>query len=195
MILIDNKLISDDIIERKFVCNLSACKGACCVAGDAGAPVEKTEVEILKKEIENIKSFLTPEGVKTIEQQGVAVREYKDRHYKIKTPLMNGGACAYAVFDKNGIASCGIEKAFQSGATTFQKPISCHLYPIRIKRSKGMVYLNYEEWDICAPACEMGKQLKMPVYRFLKSALIRKFGQEFYNALEAAAIHVKKNPR
>jgi hypothetical protein len=191
MILIDNKLISDEVIEEKFVCNLAACKGACCVAGDAGAPVEKAEATLLEQDIENIKPFLTADGVKAIEKQGVTVRNTSDRSYKIKTPLMKGGACAYTVFDKKGVARCGIEKAYESGATSFHKPVSCHLYPIRITRTKDMEYLNYDEWDICAPACALGEKLKVPVYRFLKNALERKYGQEFYKTLEETVKHLK----
>lgn len=157
------------------------------MAGDAGAPVERAEVVELKREIEHIKPFLTDEGVKAIEKQGVVVRDTSDRHYKIKTPLMKNGACAYAVFDKKGIIACGIERAYEAGATTFRKPVSCHLYPIRITRSKGMEYLNYEHWNICAPACSLGEQRQIPVYQFVKGALVRKYGQEFYDVLEAIA--------
>lgn len=192
MIIIDNLLISEDIIDEQFVCNLSACKGACCVAGDAGAPLEKDEIETLQQEIENIKPFLTKEGIQAINEQGVFVKDKEDRKYKLKTPLMKGGACAFTVFDKNKTAGCGIEKAFEAGTTKFHKPISCHLYPIRITKSKDMEMLNYDEWDICSAACTLGKQLKVPVYQFLKAPLIRKYGQEMYDTLEATAKHLKE---
>jgi hypothetical protein len=191
MILIDNKLISDEVIQNKFVCNLAACKGECCVAGDAGAPLEKDEVKILEEDLENIKPFLTEEGIKALNKQGAWVKDKTDKDYKTKTPLMKGGPCAYTVFSKNGIAGCGIEKAFEAGATTFRKPISCHLYPIRITKSKDMEYLNYDEWEVCNPACVNGAKLKVPVYKFLKPALIRKYGQEFYDTLEATVTHMK----
>ncbi len=195
MILIDNLLISDEIIERKFVCNLKACKGACCVEGDAGAPLEKDEIKILEKEIENIKPFITSEGVKAINKQGVWMKDRSDTDYKTKTPLMKGGACAYTVFDEKGTAGCGIEKAYEAGATTFHKPISCHLYPIRITKSSAVEMLNYDEWDICSPACQLGEQLKVPVYQFLKAPLIRKYGEDMYEALEATVKYMQQEKK
>ena len=187
MILIDDKIVSDEIVERHFVCNLASCKGACCVEGDGGAPLEKDEIEILQKIYPKIKSHLTPEGKKTIESQGVSVK----KEGKQRTPLINDRACAYVNFE-NGIAICGIEKAYEAGDIEFKKPISCHLYPIRITKTEEMDFVNYDEWDICEPACVLGKELKMPLYRFVKDALIRKYGEEFYEALEAAEKHVRK---
>jgi len=186
MIAIDNLLISEEVIERQFVCNLTACKGACCVEGDAGAPLEKEEVKILKKELKNIKPFLTKEGIEAIEKHGVNVVD----EGTLKTTLMKGGPCAFVTFDEKGITKCGIEKAYEAGATTFHKPISCHLYPIRVTKSDDMEFLNYDEWYICKAACTLGKKLQVPVYQFLKAPLIRKYGEEMFEALEATAKHL-----
>lgn len=188
MILIEDKIVSDEIIEQHFVCNLTACKGACCVEGEQGAPLEKAEATILEEIYSKIKDRLTPEGRKAIEAQGTSVK----KKGKLKTPLVRNKACAYAIFDK-GIAQCGIEKAFEEGVTDFRKPISCHLYPVRITSTEEMDFINYEEWDICDPACSLGKELKMPLYKFVKDALIRKYGEEFYQALEAAEQHAHEH--
>lgn len=188
MILIDDILISDDVVEKRFVCQLSACKGACCVEGDSGAPIEEGEIQILKDSIDKILPFLTQEGVEAIRKQGVYVEEEDDEYTGFATPLIRGAACAYVAFDKKGNASCGIEKAFLQGEISFRKPISCHLYPIRIKNYDTVVGVNYDEWEICTPACKLGTELKVPLYVFLKEALIRKFGTEFYEVLQQAAI-------
>ena len=188
MIAIDNLLISEEIIERQFICNLTACKGACCVEGDAGALLEKEEVKILKKELEKIKPFLTKEGIEAIEKNGVNVVD----EGTLKTTLMKGGSCAFVTFDEKGITKCGIEKAYEAGATTFHKPISCHLYPIRVTKSDGMEFLNYDEWYICKSACTLGKKLQVPTYQFLKAPLIRKYGEAMYEALDATAKYLGK---
>lgn len=192
MILIDDVLISDDVIEKQFVCNIKKCKGICCVEGDSGAPVEKAETKILKKIYPKIKKYLIPEGIKAIEEQGTFVDEPDDEYTAYATPLIDGGACAYVNYEKDGTISCGIEKAWKDGITDFRKPISCHLYPIRLKPMETVTAVNYDVWDICSDACKLGKSLKVPVYVFLKDALIRKFGEEFYKALDGAAkIHTK----
>ncbi len=184
MILIDDIIVSDEIIENKFVCNLNACKGACCVEGESGAPLELEELEALEKIYLKVKKYLSPEGIKILEEKGLYVQDKKGAY---KTPLMKGGACAYVRYE-NGIAQCGIQQAHREGKIKFLKPVSCHLYPIRITKSRlGREHLNYEEWEICAPACSLGKNLKVPVYKFVKDALIRKYGQEFYDALEKIA--------
>ncbi|MFN8283007.1 MAG: DUF3109 family protein [Chitinophagales bacterium] len=187
MILIDDVLISDDVIDVQFVCNIKKCKGICCVEGDSGAPVEKSETKILKKIYPKIKKYLLPEGIKAIEEQGTFVDEPDDEYTPFATPLIDGGACAYVNYEKDGTISCAIEKAWKDGATDFRKPISCHLYPIRIKQMETVTAVNYDVWDICGDACKLGKSLKVPVYVFLKDALIRKFGEEFYITLEHAA--------
>ncbi|MCO5247557.1 MAG: DUF3109 family protein [Chitinophagales bacterium] len=187
MILIDDILISDDIIETQFVCDLNACKGACCVEGDGGAPLEKEEIEILQRDLDKILPYLTVEGKKVIEEQGVFTVEKEDEYTGYATPLINGGACAFVTFRKDGTAACGIEDAYNDEKMNFRKPVSCHLYPIRVKNYDKMVAVNYDEWDICKAACVLGKRLQMPLYKFVKDGLIRKFGQEFYDVLEQAA--------
>jgi hypothetical protein len=184
MLSIENTLISDDLVEENFVCNLAKCKGKCCVEGEAGAPLEQDEVDYLKKHIDKITPFLTPAGVKAIKKQGVFV---KGNDGDLETPLVEGQECAYTLFTDTGVASCGIEKAHQQGVIDFQKPISCHLYPVRIKNYNELTAVNYHSWDICSDACDFGQSLKIPVYQFVKAALIRKFGQPWYQALEAYA--------
>jgi hypothetical protein len=184
MILIDNKIISDDVVEKQFVCNLDACKGACCWEGDSGAPLEKAELAILEEIYPKVKPFLTQKGIEVIEQEGVYT--YYKREEEYGTPLIDNAACAYLTYD-GGIAKCGIEKAQEAGVIDYKKPISCHLYPIRITSNETFDAVNYDKWDICTAACSLGEKLEMPVYQFLKGALIRKYGEEFYEALDAAA--------
>lgn len=181
---IDNVLVSDAIVEEQFVCDLKRCKGACCVEGDAGAPLEADEIDILQKEKEKIFPYLTGKGKAAIKKQGVAV---EDSDGDDVTPLVDGKECAYTIFDEKGVTSCGIEKAFEEGATNFRKPVSCHLYPIRIgKLRSGQDSVNYHEWKICTPACTLGQQLQVPVYKFVKDALIRKYGEDWFSMLDAA---------
>ena len=184
MIEIDNTLISEEILENDFVCNLDACKGACCVEGDAGAPVEDDEVEILERIYHKVAPYLSEQGRKAIEAQGTAVRG-SDGEWE--TPLINGGECAYVVRDEKGIVLCGIEQAYREGKIDWKKPISCHLYPIRITEYSNFSAINYHEWDICSDACTLGKELGVKVYQFLKKPLIRKYGEEFYQTLSEAA--------
>lgn len=185
MIIIDDKYISDELIEEQFVCNLGACKGACCVAGDCGAPLDKTEVKLLKKIYPKIKSYLRPDGIAEIEQTGTHTI---DDEYGYVTPIVNKGICAYATIDDHGVVGCAIEKAYNEGVVDFKKPVSCHLYPIRVTKYETFEALNYDRWDICKPACKNGKSLRVPVYRFLREALIRKYGEEFYQLLDKIAL-------
>lgn len=185
MIQIEDKLISEDLFSEDFVCNLSKCKGACCVAGDVGAPLDKAETVILDRIFDQVKPYLRPEGVKALEEQGTWAIDPHDGDYV--TPMVNGEECAYVIFDAKGITKCGIEKAYEDGAVDWQKPISCHLYPIRVNEYSSFIALNYHEWEICQPACALGKELKVPVYKFLKTPLIRKYGEEFYQTLCDAA--------
>ena len=185
MIAIDNVLVSDDVVEAKFVCDLHKCKGGCCEDGDAGAPLEKEEKKIIDENFEAIKPYLTKEGLQEIERQG---RYLYDREFGWVTPTINGAICAYGSRDKNGIIKCGIEAAYYDGKLDWKKPISCHLYPIKLSEGKVYTNVNYEPRDVlCRPGCALGKKLKMPVYQFLKEALIRKFGTDFYTALEQVA--------
>lgn len=189
MIGIHNVLISDEVVEEQFVCDLNKCKGGCCVDGDAGAPLERKELKELNDAFEAVKPYLTAEGKHQIEIQG---RYIYDTEFGWVTPVISNGMCAYGTIDSNGIVKCGIEQAFNDGKINWKKPISCHLFPIRIKKTKKTELVNYEPREgLCDPACELGKQLKMPVYKFLKEPLIRKYGEEFYEALEATAIHLQ----
>ena len=184
MIEIEGKIVSADLLREKFACDLSQCKGMCCIEGDAGAPLEIEEVDILEEEYENYKPYMTPEGIKAVEEQGFMVVD-GDGDYT--TPLINGGECAFTCYDENGVALCAIDKAYREGKCGFQKPISCHLYPIRVLKFKnGGEGLNYHRWYICKPACENGCKLGIPIYKGLREPIIRKWGEEFYKALEAA---------
>lgn len=185
MIALENTLISEDLLEKQFVCDLNKCKGACCVEGDSGAPLELDEPIILEEEFDQISPYLTDAGREAIEKNDPFSLDESEGRYK--TTLRPDGACAFVTFDEHGISKCGIEKAWEEGKTSFRKPISCHLYPVRIKKLPDFEALNYEVWDICAPACELGKKLEVPIYRFVKDALIRKYGGEFYEMLDAYA--------
>ena len=180
MIVIDKTVISDDIADNYFICDLSKCKGGCCVEGDLGAPLEKEELEKLEEVYEQVEPYLSEEGKKAIKDQGKYVFD-DDGEYS--TPTVNGKECAYAIYDEKGILKCGIEKAYKEGKTDFQKPISCHLYPIRVTKYDSYHALNYDRWEICLPACELGRKNKLPLYVFLKDALIRKFGEDWYQQL------------
>ena len=182
MIDIDGKIISRDVFSQKFVCYLSACKGACCVEGDSGAPLEKDEADLLKENFEKIKPFISPQGIEAINNHGTSVIDSYDG--ELVTPLIEGKECAYTVFDKDGTAKCGIENAYKAGEISFNKPISCHLYPIRLNKYQNFIAVNYHKWPICKPALTCGAKLNVKVYKFLKEPLVRKFGQEFYNKLE-----------
>lgn len=184
MIQIGKTLISEEVLEEDFVCNLTACKGACCVEGEYGAPLTDEETRQLESEFEQARPYLRPEGIAAIERQGSYVRG-EDGEWE--TPLVDGKECAYTVFDSKGTALCGWEQAFLSGAVKTHKPISCHLYPIRITEYTSFTAVNYHRWEICDPACQLGASLEVPVYRFVKEALVRKFGTEWYNTLERAA--------
>jgi hypothetical protein len=191
VIEIEDKVLSREIFEKKFVCDLTACKGACCVEGSSGAPLDEDEIHTLERIYEDVKPFLNQKGIKAIEKQGQWVID-ADGDYT--TPLVaEEKECAYTVFE-NGFALCGIEKAFKAGATDYRKPISCHLYPIRTRKYAKFEALNYDVWHLCEPACDCGEKLQVPVYKFLKDALTRKYGEEFYQMVEAAAEEVLKNP-
>jgi len=183
-------IVSEDIIEKDFICNLSACKGACCVDGDAGAPLEKEEVEILKEIYSKVKPFLRKEGIKIIEKQGAFITTEEG---ELETPLINNADCAYVNFDDKGIAICGIEEAYNQGEISWKKPLSCHLYPVRVKDYSEFSAVNYHKWEICDNACTLGKELQVPIYKFVKEALIRKFGEDWYIELEKVAHDIKQS--
>ncbi|MDX2306294.1 MAG: DUF3109 family protein [Microscillaceae bacterium] len=190
MYVIGNTYISDDIVEEFFVCDLEKCKGACCVEGDLGAPLEKEELPIIEAIYEKVKPYLTSKGIAAIEKQGTFIRDYEG---DFSTPTINGKECAYAFYDKRGILKCGIEAAYRDGKIDFQKPISCHIYPIRISKIGEDEALNYNQWNICAPACRLGAMLSQPIYKFLKEALIRKYGEAWYAELEQLVEENKGN--
>ena len=191
MIIVQDKLVSDDLVEEHFICNLDACKGACCWEGDSGAPLEAAELPVLDSIFEKVMPFLSPAGIQSIENQGKYVWYPEGEEWG--TPLIDKGPCAYMTLNGAGMAQCGIEQAFRAGVTDFQKPISCHLYPIRIEKNEeaGFEALNYHRWDICSAACTLGQKEQVPVYRFLREAIIRKFGAEFYEELDGAAAFIK----
>jgi hypothetical protein len=193
LIAINNILVSDDVVSEQFVCDLNKCKGGCCEDGDSGAPLTSEELEYLRNHIDDIRPYVTTEGLKVLESEGL----YKyDQEFGWVTPTIEGRMCAYGFRDKQGIVKCGIEKAYLDQKISWKKPISCHLFPVKISKSKrqNQEYVNYEpREDLCKAACNLGKQLKVPVYVFLKEALVRKYGSGFYSALEATALHLKKD--
>ncbi|MEO7535564.1 MAG: DUF3109 family protein [Ferruginibacter sp.] len=190
MIAIDNVLLSDEIVREQFVCDLHKCKGGCCVDGDAGAPLAKDELEKINEVYDAVLPYLDEESKRTLQQQG---RYVYDNEFGWVTPTIESKVCVYGITDKNGIVKCGIEQAYNDGKVSWKKPISCHLFPIRISLSKNKKteYVNYEpREDLCSAACSLGKKLKVPVYVFLKDALVRKYGNEFYESLDATAKHL-----
>ncbi len=184
MFLIDDVLINEEIYQKNFICNIEKCKGACCWEGDFGAPLDVDEIELIEKDYEAIKVHLDQEGIDHIEKNGIY--EYVKDLRKNATTLLKDGRCVFLSM-KDGVAKCGIEKAHEAGVTNFKKPISCHLYPIRIDQNKenGFDVLKYDKWDICNAACTLGDEHKVRIYEFLKDALTRKYGDEFYAQLKA----------
>lgn len=193
MIEIGNVLISDEVIEEQFVCDLNKCKGGCCVDGDAGAPLDDDELSEIRNIYDAVLPYLSEESKKQLEVQGHYVY---DQEFGWVTPTIDSRICVYGITDNKGIVKCGIEQAYNDGKVSWKKPISCHLYPIRTKRTrKGKSQIvNYEpREDLCKGGCDLGKKLKVPAYVFLKDALTRKFGEEFYETLSATAEHLKKD--
>ncbi|MEO1436487.1 MAG: DUF3109 family protein [Bacteroidota bacterium] len=187
MIIIGDVLVSDDVVQEQFICNLKACKGACCWEGDFGAPLNQQEMADLSKHLDHILPYLDDQGRETISRKGPY--EFFKEENDHGTPLLENGRCAYLTFNESGIGLCGIEQAHREGAIPFNKPISCHLYPIRVveEPQSGFIALNYDRWDICSAACALGKKESMPLYRFLKGPLIRRFGEAFYEDLDNTA--------
>lgn len=181
MLVIGDTIITDDIKDSYFVCNLDKCKGGCCVEGELGAPLDENELPVLEEIYEKVKPYLSRESIEAIEKQGKYVF---DEDKEFSTPTLSGKECAYAVYGKDGILKCGIEKAYSDGKIDFQKPISCHLYPIRITELGNSNAINYDKWSICSDACVLGEKLNVPLYKFVKDALIRRFGHTWYAELE-----------
>lgn len=181
MIEIDGKIVSIELFKENFMCDLEACKGMCCVEGAAGAPVTDEEIETLKEKYEIYKPYMKPEGIETIKEEGFSVLDYESEE---TTPLINGRECAYS-YEEDGVTLCAIEKAWFEGEIEFRKPISCHLYPIRVLRYRnGGKGLNYQRWSVCDPAVECGNRLKKPVFRALKEPIVRAWGEDFYDEME-----------
>jgi len=195
MIAIDNVLVSDALVEEKFVCDLTACKGACCVDGDAGAPLDNKELKSIDEVYNTVLSYLDEESKTELEKQG---RYVYDKKFGWVTPTIKGAVCVYAIKEKNGLVKCGIEQAYLDGKVKWKKPISCHLFPVIVKKSKDGVtdYANYQpREDHCKAACSLGKKLKVPVYQFLKEPLIRRFGTDFYETLDATAQYMNETKK
>jgi hypothetical protein len=189
VIVIDNIVVSDDVIEKQFVCDLNKCKGGCCEEGDAGAPLDDEELDIILSLYEKVKPYLTPAAVAEIERKGKYVYH---KEFGWVTPTLGGDneICVYGIRDEKGIIKCAFEQAFYDGVTKWKKPISCHLFPVIAQKGKHGDYnrVNYEPREkLCNPACGLGKKLQVPVYEFLKEPLIRKYGEEFYNILDKIA--------
>lgn len=189
MFQLGKTIVSEEILENEFVCNLSACKGACCVDGEAGAPLEEDELKILMDIYPKVKPYLTKEGIEAIEEQGL----YLMVNGEFETPLIpSDDSCVYIMYDEKGFAKCGIEEAYNQGDVSWKKPISCHLYPVRVQDYSEFAAVNYHKWQICDDACTLGKELEVPIYKFVKQALVRKFGEDWYEELEKVAFQHKK---
>ena len=192
MIQIDYEIVSLDLLTEKFCCDLGRCKGICCVEGDSGAPLELEEADILEEEYESYKPYMKPEGIEAVERQGFMVVD-EDGDYT--TPLIGGRECAYS-FEENGVTMCAVERAFKEGKTRFVKPVSCHLYPIRVSVfGNGTLGLNYHRWDVCRDARAEDGWCGIPVYRALREPIVRRFGEAFFEALEEAEKFVARDAR
>jgi len=189
MFQIDDTIVSATLLETMFACDLSACHGCCCHYGDAGAPLTDEEAITLERILPELKPFLREDGIKAIEEKGSSVT---DREGETVTPLIGNEECAYTIIE-NGIFRCGIEKAFIDRVISFRKPLSCHLFPVRVKKFSDFRAVNYEEWPICRPAVAAGGRDGIDLHIFLKEPLIRAFGNEWYNKLLFAAKEYKKN--
>ena len=187
MIQIGSTLVSDELLTEAFVCDLNACKGACCVEGEYGAPLTRDEANELAALQDQIAPYLSEEGKATIADQGAWVT---GEDGDLETPLMPTGHCAYVIEDADKKLKCGLESVHQEGILSFKKPVSCHLYPVRVQQYSSFEAVNYHRWDICGAACTLGSSLKVKVYVFVKEALVRKFGAEWYAALEKAAVEL-----
>ena len=181
MIVIENTLISLNLVDQYFCCDLDKCKGVCCLKGDNGAPLEKEEISSLENIFFKIRPYLTDQSIKSIEHYGPYIEHSNGDYY---TQLIEGRECAYAVCKNDGVWQCVIETAFHQGVITFQKPISCHLYPVRIHKYRYYDALNYDRWYICNGACELGMKHNLLLYQFLQKPLTRKYGKQWYENLE-----------
>jgi hypothetical protein len=190
MLEVGNAVVSADLIDKTFCCDLEKCKGACCVLGDSGAPLEDEEAVMLKKMLPSIEPYLRPEGLKAVRQWGTSVLDIENDRV---TPLVDGKECAYVIFEK-GIARCGIEKAFLDGVIPFRKPLSCYLYPVRIKKYASFDAVNYDIWSVCDPARTLGEKTGVRVYEFTAPALRQKYGEAWYRQLQLDAKEILDHP-
>ena len=182
MVEIEDKIISDELFEKKFVCDLQKCKGGCCVEGDSGAPLKSKEIKEIAKNLSIIKSEMSRKGLNAIKNNDF---HNVDSDGDKVTKLVDGKECVFVVFDKNNIAKCSIESAFRKNKINFNKPISCHLYPVRVKKYDSFTAINVDSWHVCKPACECGTELNVPVFKFLKDAIVRSWGLDFYHHLDS----------
>lgn len=189
MLQIADTIVSLDLIEEYFLCDFSACKGRCCIEGESGAPVEPDEIEELEKVLPLIWDDLSPAARKVIDRQGVV---YLDEDGEYVTSIVEGEDCVFTYYDEDGYCRCAIEKAFHEGKSSFYKPVSCHLYPVRVANYKGFRAVNYHRWSVCESARRLGKREGLAVYQFLKAPLIRKFGQDWYDDLCRIADELNK---
>lgn len=189
MIEIGDKLISLDVFQKRFVCDLSACKGACCVEGDNGAPLEEEEINIIEDNLDAIVPYMRKEGIEAVNKSGVF---YMDEDNEPVTTLVNEKECAFVFFDENNITKCSIEQAYNEGKIDFKKPISCHLYPIRVSKLRNYLAVNYSHWNICNAACKLGTSLDIKTFKFLKEPIIRKWGENFYKEMELVDLELEK---
>ena len=182
MVEIEDKIISDELFEKKFVCDLQKCKGGCCVEGDSGAPLKSREIKEIANNLSIIKSEMSTKGLNSIKNN---VFHYVDSDGDKVTKLVDGKECVFVVFDKNNIAKCSIESAYRKNKINVNKPISCHLYPVRIKKYDSFIAVNVDSWHVCKPACECGTELNVPVFKFLKDAIVRSWGLDFFHHLDS----------
>ena len=189
MIPLNNTLVSDEILNKEFVCNLAACEGRCCVEGDFGAPLEKEEIELIQDNLDLIKPYMTKANRQKLEKEGIYE---KDPDGDMVTKCMNGADCIFVRREADGIYKCTIERAWEDGKLDFQKPVSCHLYPVRIEQNGPFTTLEYDKAEMCDPACALGKSLQVPIYQFIQNALIRKFGEDWYNRLDELADNLRQ---
>lgn len=187
MIQINDTVVSEILLEKKFVCNLNACKGACCIEGDAGAPLEEGELSELENVFDAVKEYLSEKAITALEEDLYTV----DSDGEFVTQLVDGKECAFVSFKEDGTTQCSIEQAYNDGKTKFKKPISCHLFPVRITPYKNFTAVNYAHWDICNDACALGEELGVQTYQFLKEPLIRTFGEDWFKELELIDQHLK----
>ena len=182
MVEIEDKIISDELFEKKFVCDLQKCKGGCCVEGDSGAPLRSREIKEIANNLSIIKSEMSTKGLNSIKNN---VFHYVDSDGDKVTKLVDGKECVFVVFDKNNIAKCSIESAYRKNKINVNKPISCHLYPVRVKKYDSFTAVNVDSWHVCKPACECGTELNVPVFKFLKDAIVRSWGLDFFHHLDS----------